>query len=120
MSFEWTEDIQKGAAFITKAVIEEIRSNLDSIKDDEACGADKVSYNAAQNTVVDDGYNATHYNDQHSSYNNDVNTGVDTGYKSTDRTDHDEGVNSVYYLDDNTNHNSGVLYTHYADAKAPV
>lgn len=97
MAFVWVEDISKGIAEISKAATEEIRTNLDQIKDNEACVADKVSYNASQDTAVDSGYNSVHYNDEHSTYRSDHNSGVDTGENSV----YNSGENGTYYNDVN-------------------
>ncbi len=108
MSFVWVEDITKGVAEITKAATKEIRTNLDQIKDNEACVADKVSYNASQDTIVNSGYNSVHYNDEHSTYRDDHNSGVDTG----DNSVYNSGEKGTYYNDVNqaedSPHDSGV------------
>jgi len=116
MSFVWDEDITEGSALTTKAVVDEIRTNLDSIKDNEACVADKTTYIPSQNTSDDTNHDTTHHTDENTGVNSGYNSGYDVDEHSTYQNDHNSGVdtgdNATYHNDENVSedapHNSSV------------
>lgn len=111
MAFNWTQDIDKGDT-CDVADLTEIRTNVDSIKDNLA----NVTYDSG----VDNGDDAGYYGTNYPGYDNDENTGVDTSDNSSAlNNDHgtyysaveltydkgyDTGVNNPDYLSNDTSY----------------
>ena len=94
MAFTWTPITADQTAH-SKAILEEMRANLDSVKDNEACVADDTGYYADHDAGIDSAYDAT--------YNSGHRATVDSADDATVHGTYQAGVDSSYY----SGYNSG-------------
>jgi len=92
MAFTWTEDISPGAT-ITAAAINELRQNLDYVKDNECTDHDSTV--DSNDKTVENGWYFSTYRDADR-------LGDYSSYCSSDEGIHDD----IYYGKDNTTYNS--------------
>jgi len=106
MAFEWSEDIDKSDT-CDAADLEEIRTNVDSIKDALANtthnsgvdGTDDIGYDGSYDTGVDDDDNTGYELNDNGTYRDHVKGTDDTDEDTTVLTNEHVSVKATYELD---------------------
>jgi hypothetical protein len=103
VGFSWTNDITKNTAFVKAAALQEIRTNIDNIKDNLACITHKATYDTTKYTGDHQGYYANNLNSYDATYNGSLDSSYNDGKNTSDLT----SDNQTYWSgDDNGNRGS--------------
>ena len=115
MSFEWSST---GTGQIIKSLhLTELHDNIDSIKDNEACIADKTSDNNSYNNGVDSSYNSSVDSPHRSGVDSGYKYGVDSSYRSSVHSEANSSYDSTDNVTDKGSYESVVQDAFYGTFK---